>query len=430
MGIVGIVAVVALVALRVPVAIAMSLVAIFGMWLAKGSTFALIQLQIVPFAVVDQYSFVVVPMFIMMGAIVSSAGVVTDLYGSAQLWMARLKGSLYYATVIGSTMFAAISGSTIVNSAMFTKIALPEMIRLGYNKAFAAGCIAGVGTLAALIPPSLSFIIYGILTGQSIGQLLMAGVIPGLMTAGMFVVIIAIMLTLRPDWAPDKLDMPSLRESVASLSAVWPVGLLIGIVLGGIYTGIVPPSAAGAVGVVGAVIITLLRRSLTRRGFIGSIDSTLIMTAAIFFIVIGGMLFSRFLISIGFVSEMNQLVTDYAVSPAVFMLVLVLLYVVLGMFVDPISMMVMTLPFLFPVSEALGINPIWFGVIIVKLVEIAVITPPVGMNLFAVVTASEGQATSRDVFVGVWPFVAAEVISLGILFTFPAIATFLPESMI
>lgn len=430
LGALSIAGVILLVALRIPVALSMVAVALAGMWLAKGSKFALLQLQIVPFSVVDNYAFVVVPMFILMGALISATGVVKALYDSCLLWLALVRGSLYYATVIGSTLFAAISGSTIVNSAMFTRIALPEMIRLNYNRALAAGCIAGVGTLAALIPPSLSFIIYGILTGQSIGQLLIAGVIPGLLTAVLFLVTIFVALWIRPSWAPDRLQLAPIKERISSLRSIWPVLLLVSIVLGGIYSGIVPPSAAGAIGVMGAIIITLIQRSFTIRKFIESVDSTLIMTAAIFFIVIGGTLFSRFLISIGFVSEVNGMVLDLAISPTVFMLVLIALYLVLGMFVDPISMMVMTLPILFPVSQALGIDPIWFGVIVVKLVEIAVISPPVGMNLFAVVSASEGQVKSREVFVGILPFVIAEAIGLAILFAFPALATFLPRTMI
>ena len=199
--------------------------------------------------------------------------------------------------------------------------------------------------------------------------------------------------------------------------------------LGGIYTGFMPPSAAGAVGVVGAVAIALLRRRLTARSFASSVESTLGLTAALFLIIIGGALFSRFLLTSGFIGDVNDFLQANAVTPAMFLIMLIALYLVLGMFVDPISIMVMTLPFLFPVSQAMGIDPIWFGVIVVKLVEIAVISPPVGMNLFAVVSASEGEVETKDVFVGILPFIVAEVVCLALIFAFPAIATFLPDSM-
>ena len=368
-------------------------------------------------------------MFILMGAIMSASGVVKELYHFSQLALARFRGSLYHATVVGSTFFAAISGSTIVNSAMFTKIAMPEMLARDYNRAFAAGCIAGVGTLAALIPPSLSFIIFGILTGESIGQLLIAGIVPGLLTAALFMLVIGVMLRWKPHWAPDLDLRPTMKERLRAFGGIWPVALLIALVLGGIYTGFMPPSAAGAVGVVGALVIALARRRLSGRDFVGSVNATLTLTAALFFIIVGGALFSRFLLTSGFIGDISDLIEVHAVSPMIFLGLLILLYLLLGMFVDPISIMVMTLPFLFPVSQAMGIDSIWFGVIVVKLVEIAVISPPVGMNLFAVVSASDGQVRMKDVFIGVLPFIVAEVICLTLIFAFPVIATFLPRSM-
>ena len=429
LGITSILLVVVLVGMRIPVAICMILVALGGMWYSRGLDFALIQAQLMPFATVDSYTFVVVPMFILMGAILSASGVVKELYHFSQLALARFRGSLYHATVVGSTFFAAISGSTIVNSAMFTKIAMPEMLARDYNRAFAAGCIAGVGTLAALIPPSLSFIIFGILTGESIGQLLIAGIVPGLLTAALFMLVIGVMLRWKPHWAPDLDLRPTMKERVRAFGGIWPVLLLITLVLGGIYTGFMPPSAAGAVGVVGALLIAFARRRLSSRDFVGSVNSTLSLTAALFFIILGGALFSRFLLTSGFIGDISDLIEVHAVSPMVFLSLLILLYLLLGMFVDPISIMVMTLPFLFPVSQAMGIDSIWFGVIVVKLVEIAVISPPVGMNLFAVVGASDGQVRTKDVFIGVLPFIVAEVICLAFIFAFPAIATFLPRSM-
>jgi len=428
-GVIAIAVLLSLVAIRVPVAFAMLGVGFVGLCLLRSPLFALIQLQTVPYALVASYTFVVVPMFVLMGSIAAESGLIKDLYRAAHIWLEELKGSLYYATVVGSTLFAAISGSTIVNSAMFTRVALPEMIKFNYHRGFSAGCIAGVGTLAALIPPSLSFVIYGILTEQSIGQLLIAGVIPGLLTAVMFILVIKVTIWIKPSWAPEPAARHSYRERFQSLGAIWPVTVLVLLVLGGIYTGILPPSAAGAVGAVGALALALLRRSISAPGLRSSFEATISMTAVIFIILIGGMLFSRFLLASGFVTEMNLLVSDNAVSTFMFMASLVLVYFVLGMFVDPMSMMVMTLPVFFPISQAMNIDPIWFGVIVIKLVEIAVITPPVGMNLFAVVSGAEGKVKTSEVFVGVLPFLVAELLALSVLFLFPSLATYLPEQM-
>lgn len=418
-----------LIAFGVPVGIAMIAVGGTGLALQFGPDLALLNIQTLPYSTVSSYSFVVVPMFVLMGSLASGSGIVGDLYRAANAWLGAMRGGLYFATVAGSTLFAAVSGSTIVNSAIFTRVALPEMLALRYDRAFAAGCIAGVGTLAALIPPSLGFIVFGIVTNQSIGALLMAGILPGILTASLFCLVIWLRLRWQPNLAPLPNKALPIRSRLASLTGVWPVLVLVALVLGGIYSGTMAPSAAGAVGATGALILALVQRRLSRSAFWDALSSTVRLTSALFMIVIGGLLIARLLMLSGTVAAMNAALTAWAVDPIALLAAVAVLYFVLGMFIDPISMMVLTLPVVFPLTQSMGVDPIWFGVFVVKMVEIAVITPPVGMNLFAVVTASEGRASLADTVRGVLPFLAAEVVALGLLCAFPVIATILPETM-
>jgi len=316
-----------------------------------------------------------------------------------------------------------------VNAAMFTRIALPEMMQLGYHRGISAGCIAAAGTFAALIPPSLTFVIFGILTGESIGELFIAGILPGLLTAAFYLVTIPLLVRFQPDWAPPPAPHIMLREKLLGLKGIWPMLLLVLIVLGGIYTGLTPPTAAGALGAVGALAISLARRRISTNDIWESFKQTAELTAVLFILIIAGLLFSRFLVVSGFVTDLTDLVTNSGLSSSGFIFVMVLMYLLLGMFIDPLSMLVMTVPFIFPVIKGYGMDAIWFGVILCKMIEIAVITPPVGLNLFAVVSAGEGRVSIKDVYFGVLPFVIIELIVLTILILFPSISTWLPQSM-
>ena len=368
-------------------------------------------------------------MFVLMGAIASSAGIIGELYAAVNRWLEGVRGGLYIATCVASAGFAAISGSTVVNAAMFTRIALPEMLALGYHKGISAGCIAAAGTFAALIPPSLTFVIFGILTGESIGELFIAGIIPGLLTAGFYIAVIPMMLRVRPDWAPQVVIKSTLIEKIRGMAGIWPMLLLVFIVLGGIYTGITPPTAAGALGAVGALLIALGRRKIGAAQIWEAVRQTAELTSVLFIIIIGGLLFSRFLVVSGFVADLTILVTESGFTPTTFILAMIVMYFVLGMFVDPLSMLVMTVPFVFPVIKSFGMDPIWFGIIVTKMIEIAVITPPVGLNLFAVVSASSGRVKTGDLFYGILPFVAMELVILTILIVFPGLSTWLPTTM-
>lgn len=432
LGISGLALLVALVlsAIGVPIGVGLGVVGVLGMWVLAGSQFATTTLQTLPYNVAGQYAFVVVPMFVLMGAITSESGATQNLFSFTERLLRGFRGSLLHATTFASAGFAAISGSTVVNAALFTKVALPQMARHGYDKAFAAGCIAAAGTLAALIPPSLSFVVYGILTNEPIGQLLIAGIVPGILTALAYVVVIAIAVKLKPDLAPRPATRLAWRERFEGLSRLWPILTLAFFFIGGIYSGLMTPSSAGAVGAAGALAIALIQRRLPLAKFRSSLESTVAITSALFMIVIGGLLFSRFLLVSGAINESASFIVDAGVGGWAFLIGIVAIYIVLGMFMDPMSMLVMTLPFFYPVVKQFGFDGIWFGVIVVKLVEIAVITPPVGMNLFAVVSASEGQVKIEQIFRGVWPFVMTEVVVLAVLMLFPALSVALPRMML
>jgi tripartite ATP-independent transporter DctM subunit len=428
-GFIGIAALLFLSALGVPIAFSIALVGAVGMYLTAGATYTLVTFQTLPYATSSEYAFAVIPMFVLMGAIASSSGIISELYVAVNRWLESVRGGLFMATTVASAGFAAISGSTVVNAAMFTRIALPEMMQLGYNKGISAGCIAAAGTFAALIPPSLTFVIFGILTGESIGALFIAGILPGLLTAAFYIAAIPFMVRMRPDWAPPTISRSTLREKIFGLKGIWPMLVLVFIVLGGIYTGITPPTAAGALGAVGALAISVARRRISTSNVWEAFKQTAELTSVLFILIIAGLLFSRFLVISGFVTDLTSLVIDSGLSANGFIIVMVLMYLVLGMFIDPLSMLVMTVPFIFPVVQGYGLDTIWFGVILCKMIEIAVITPPVGLNLFAVVSASEGRVSIGDMYFGIIPFVVIELIVLTILIIFTDISTWLPRTM-
>jgi tripartite ATP-independent transporter DctM subunit len=425
----AILALLAVGAMGVPVAFAMIVVGIAGLWHVGGAAFMASTLKTLPYQVVSEYSFAVIPMFILMGSFAAAAGITTELYSVTNRLLSRIRGGLLMATTVASAIFAAISGSTIVNATVFTRIALPEMLRFGYDRAISAGCIAAAGTFAALIPPSISLVIVAIMTEASIGVLLIAGLLPGILTAFAYIIGIMLLVKWKPEIAPQTAAGHSLREHLLGLLKVGPTVLLIGIVLGGIYTGIMFPSSAGAVGAIGALLIGLARRRLSATDFWHALRSSAATTAVVFFIVIGGLMFSRFLTFSGFITEATQFVADMELSQIQLMIVLCLFYFVLGMFVDTLSILLITIPFIFPIAQEVGVDVVWFAIIVVKMVEISVITPPVGLNLFAIMSASRNTIKSGELFRGVIPFIGIELVVLAVLIAFPEISTWLPEQM-
>lgn len=426
----SVIVMVALMAIGIPVAVSMLLTAAVGMLLTAGPTYTLNTFSTLPYAIASSYNFAALPMFVAMGIIAGSTGIVRDVYRSANMWLSKVRGGLYMATTCASAAFGAINGSTIVSAALFTRIALPEMVKLGYDRKASAGCIAAAGTFAAMIPPSITMVLYGILTNESIGRILIAGVLPGLLTVAIYLAGIAVMVRVRPTWAPPATRTYPLAQKLRSLNAVWPIAIIATIVVGGIYSGLVSPSAAGAVGAFGVLIVGLVMRRLNAKVVAADVREAASLTAVMFFIVIGGLAFSRLLLVTGFVDDLLAWINAMGFQPWMLMLCLVVLYLLLGCLMDPISMMVMTVPVVHPLVVGLGYDPIWFAIIMVKLIELSVITPPVGLNLFVVVGASRGLVSTRDVYQGVTVFIVLESIALALLLAFPQISLYLPNVMI
>ena len=406
-----------------PVGVTLLAVATFGMFVEGGALFTWSTLQSLPYGESASYGFVVVPMFLLMGTVAARAQIVGELYTAAFRWLAHVRGSLYIATTVTSTGFAALSGSTVVNAAVFTRIALPEMIALGFDRRFGAASIAAAGTIAAMIPPSLVMVIYGTVTDTSIGRLLIAGLVPGLLTAGIFCLGIFALCYLKPKLSPRIDQRFTLREKITALRGIWPLGLLVAAILGGIYSGTMPPTAAGAVGAVATVLLGLVRRRLGFGDILWALRDTVRITASLFIIILGGLAFARMLAVTGALTDLIGAIEAMSIPPAGIIALIVLFYLVLGMFVNSISMMVMTLPVVFPLVTGLGYDPVWFGIVVVKLAELGTITPPVGINLYAVASSGKDMIRVGDVMRGIWPFLIMEMIVLALLLAFPALVT-------
>jgi tripartite ATP-independent transporter DctM subunit len=425
----AVLALLVLLALGVPVAVAMGVVGLAGMGVVGGAPLALTQLQTLPYHLAADYAFAVVPLFILMGSFAMEGGLARDLYDAAEKWLRHVRGGLYHTTIIASTAFGAASGSSVVNATVFTRLALPEMLRRGYSKSLSAGCICCVGTLDAMIPPSVTMVIYCIITEASLGQLMIAGIVPGILSGILYLVTTAIMLRFKPHLAPAPLPKVGLAERIAGLKGIWIVTGLFLMLMGGIYFGVFSPSAAGAVGAALTLIVVIVRRRLNLRGFYDALRATASITAVLFAVIIGGLLLSRMLVSTGAINELVDLVKGVSQSVWLVLSVTVIVYLILGCLVDSTSMIIVTLPFLFPLSQAVNIDPIWFGVLVVQLVEISAITPPVGLNLFATVSASEGLVKIEDVIRGITPYLVLSLIVLGLLIAFPALSLWLPSRM-
>jgi tripartite ATP-independent transporter DctM subunit len=304
------------------------------------------------------------------------------------------------------------------------------MAEAGYSRSFSIGCITAAGTFAAMIPPSLTFVIYAMLTEQSVGKLLIAGIVPGLLSVAAYGLLVAALIRLRPRLAPDpSRQPPSLASRIRALKGAWGMALIAVIVLGGLYAGIFPPSGAGAAGAFGAFLLAARKLGLRRKWLTASLTDSASVSCRLFAIILGGLIFSRFLVVSGAVGGLTSAMTGFIQTPVMLIVTLAVLYLLLGCFIDTASMMIVTLPIVFPLISTFDINPIWFGVIFVKLIEIAVITPPVGLNLFAALSAAGGRATYRDVVRGVTPFLAADAAVLALLIAFPRLSTWLPETM-
>jgi len=428
-GVIGFIVMVLLALIGVPIFVALGIVGVVGLIVTSGLNTALGIVGSLPFATLANYGLAVAPLFFLMGVFVGEGGLTKDAFDGAYKLIGRVRGGLAMATSIGSGISAASMGSSVANAALFTRMALPEMLRYGYDKSFSLGCIASAGTFAIMIPPSMAFVFYGIVTGESVGKLLVAGIVPGIMTVVVYLIGISIMVRLNPKIAPLAPIRFTRKEKLKATLGLWGIGVLFALVMGGIYTGFFTPSAGAAVGAFGALLLALGKRKMKKEAFGRIAISSIEGMSSLAVIILGGFFLARFLVLSGFVDELVGFINRVNLSPAGILVGIVILYLILGALMDEVSMTVCTLPFIYPMMMKLGYDGIWFGVVFTKLCQIGLIFPPVAMNLY-VVSSAAGQGTNvMDVIRGIWPFILMEVIVLIMLILFPSISLYLPSKM-
>jgi tripartite ATP-independent transporter DctM subunit len=423
----GFVSLFVLMLLRVPVGMAMGLVGVTGYSYIVGVGPALKLVGQTSMRTVTDYTFGVIPMFMLMGALVSVSGVSRELFKAANSMIGHLRGGLGVATVLACGGFAAICGSSVATAATFSAVAYPEMRRFNYPQSFSTGVIAAGGTLGAMLPPSTVLAVYAILTQQDIGKLFMAGIIPGLLAMLMYVLTIMIIVRVRPEWLPGG-ELKPWSERVQDLKAVWAPLVLFIFVIGGLYGGFFTPTEAGGVGASGAFILGLVRRKLDGPKIKEALLSATRTAAAVFTVLIGALLFGYFLTITQSPQKLTEFLTSLGVGRYGVLALIMVMYLILGCLMDAMAMIILTVPIIFPVVTALGFDPIWFGIIIVMTVELGLIHPPVGMNVFVIKSVVK-DVSFTTIFKGVLPFVATDILRLIILITFPMIALWLPSRM-
>jgi C4-dicarboxylate transporter, DctM subunit len=426
--IVGFVCLFALMLLRVPVGMAMGLVGITGFGCLTGFGPAMKLVSQTTMRTVTDYSFGVIPMFLLMGAFVSVSGISRELFRAANTFVGHWRGGLGIATIAACGAFAAISGSSVATAATFSAVAYPEMRRFNYPQSFSTGVIAVGGTLGAMLPPSTVLVVYGLITQQDIGKLFIAGIVPGGLAIVMHMITIAIIGRVRPGFLPAG-ARSSWGERIRAIGDVWSPLLLFLFVIGGLYGGLFIPTEAGAVGAVGAFAIGVLRGKLPGASILQALLQATRTAAAVFTVLIGALLFGYFLTITQTPQHVTGFLTGLGVGPYGVLALILLMYLALGCLMDAMAMIILTVPIVFPVVTALGFDPIWFGVVIVMTVELGLIHPPVGMNVFVIKSVIK-DVNMSTIFVGVLPFVLTDIIRLVILVAFPAIATWLPLRMI
>lgn len=438
-GYLGLALVLTLIFIRVPIAFALGAVGFGGLivvigWpeggefdFERGWQAAISFIAFEPFSFIASFSIVAVPMFMMMGYVAFHAGFTRDMYHTARMWLSATPGGLAMASVVGCALFAAVSGSSLATAAAMGKLAVPEMLRYKYDKGLATGVVAASGTLGALIPPSILMILYGIFTEQSIGKLLIAGFIPGVLSAMIYMGMIWVRATLNPSLAP-KPEAVSWKDRIHSLKGTWSVILLFILVMGGIYVGIVTPTEAAAVGAAGAWGLAALAKRLDKETTRLSIVESVSQVASVFAVVLGAKIFVGFVALTGVATTLSVWALELDLPPMGILLSLSLIYVILGTFMDPLGIMLLTLPVVTPVVEQLGYDLIWFGVIMVKLLEIGLITPPVGLNVYVLKGVVGDSVKLEIIFKGITWFLAMDLLTLVLLLAFPAITLWLPNS--
>jgi C4-dicarboxylate transporter DctM subunit len=425
-GVLSIVALIILIFLRIWIGVCMVLIGFIGYGVLGSWNHALLHAGMEPYSNIAFYPITVIPLFILMGAVVSNTGVAADLYKTAYTWIGRLRGGLAMSTVVACAGFAAICGSSAATAATMGKVALPEMKKYNYDDKLASGAVAAGGTMGILIPPSMGFILYGILCEVNIGKLFMAGIIPGILEAAFYMATIWIMCKWKPNMGPPAAGT-TFKAKIISLKGTWAMLALFILVMGGIYRGIFTPTEAGSIGAFGAIIISFIDRKLTWTTLRGSVVETAQTTAMIVFMIVGAFMLMRFLAISQLPLAIGDFVAELPVGPIWILIAIIVMYIILGCFLDIYAAIILTVPIIYPVVLAMGFDVVWFGVIMVRVMEMGLITPPMGMNVF--ILASVTDVPIGTIFRGIIPFVIADVAHVALLVAIPSLSLFLPNTM-
>lgn len=433
LGIISIAIIIALVFLGVRVAFAAGFVGVLGLILLRGWNAGGGMAGLTAHAETAHYTLSVLPMFILIGFLAYYAGLTQGAFRSARAWFGWMPGGLAVATVFATAGFAAVSGASTATAAVFSRVAIPEMLKYGYERRLAAGVVAAGGTLASLIPPSAILVIYAIIVEESVGALLLAGFIPGAVSALIYMGIVVLRCSINPALGRPVRGI-SWNERFNSIPGMLPIVAVIVIILGGIYTGVMTPTETGAVGAALIFFMAIGRRvifgsGMTVTDFKDAMLETGKLTVMIFTIIWGVLIYVRFLGYTGLTTAFADWIVSLDMHRLVIMILILCVYIVLGMFMDGIGMLLLTLPVVHPAVTALGYDPVWFGIIVVKMVEVCLVTPPIGLNCF-VVNGVRPDIPLEEVFKGIWPFFVADVITVAVLVAFPGIVLFLPELML
>lgn len=427
-GCIGIGMVFLLLALGMPIAFALMISGFTGIGLLSGFDAAFPVAARTVYDEAATYPYMVIPLFIVMGSFAGASGMTQAIYRCLDKWLRLLPGGLAVASITACAAFAAVSGSSVATAATLGNIALPEMKRYKYSSFLSTGALAAGGTLGFLIPPSLGFVVFGMLTEQSIGKLLVAGILPGALLAFSFCAVVIIWAKINPDAAPRSEEVITWKDRFIALRGILEPLILFGIVMFGIYGGLFTPTEAGAVGASLLFLSVIIKRKLTWKNLVSALQEALSTSVMVLFLVSGASVFTYFLALSTIPIQASNWVTSLDVAPVVILLSIIFIYLILGCFLDSISMMVLTLPVVFPVMNALHYSPVWFGVIAVLMMEAGLITPPLGLNIFTIAGVAK-DVKVETIFKGVLPFLLAVFVVVGILIVFPEVATFLPSQM-
>ena len=415
-GLIGIAVLILLIFMRLPVGFAMGIVGFLGLWYLKGFNQAAMVVGMEPYSQVAVYTFSCVPLFVFMGTLIANTGIGKELFDFASAFLGRVRGGLGMASVASCGIFAAICGHSQATAVTMSKVAYPQLVKHGYDEGVAAGALAAGGSIGVMIPPSMGFILYGMLTQESIGKLFMAGLLPGILQVVLFIIVFGLIGFLKPEWAP-RGEKISFKDKMKTVAKIWPVLVLMLLVLGGIYAGVFTTTEAGAIGAFGAVIVAAADRRLTVKNVVDSMRDAVQTCGMIIMMLVGAHIFMRFLTAANIPNTLNAFISALNAPRGVILLGIVIAYLIMGCVLDIFAAILLTVPIFYPVMTSLGFSGIWFGVLVVALMEMGEITPPIGMNVFVLSNAC--KLPVGRIFKGVIWFILADAVFILILCLFP-----------